>query len=323
MGVMCPGSWDEWTCSEAARHGHVEFLQYALANECPRDELQMCRGAAFGGNLEVLRWLREEWEGRDDDWQTPACPWSSITCQQAAKGGHLNVFLWGLEYGCPITDDSDDGDDRSYNNICRNIGKGSNIEILKLVLESRVARLPPDSADWIGEAAFYGQVHMLQWGLDNGFDVFGSWGRDHRYSTCKMAAIGNKIEVLKWALQSSYNWMRRGDGAGVAGSVDSGWSEEEWDEHGADEMVFAYAASGKNTLDMMKWLFDAGCPWDVRTLDRAASIGRLGNLKFSFANGCPRTFIAFSEDYDWAYINRDHYSSTDDGEHAVVLYNEV
>eukprot|EP00588_Corethron_pennatum_P020430 CAMPEP_0194332666 /NCGR_PEP_ID=MMETSP0171-20130528/59922_1 /TAXON_ID=218684 /ORGANISM="Corethron pennatum, Strain L29A3" /LENGTH=51 /DNA_ID=CAMNT_0039094613 /DNA_START=21 /DNA_END=173 /DNA_ORIENTATION=+ len=49
-----------------------------------------CWGAAKGGHLAVLQWLREK-----------RCPWNSLTCMGAAKGGNLEVLQWAREEGCP------------------------------------------------------------------------------------------------------------------------------------------------------------------------------------------------------------------------------
>ena len=46
--------------------------------------------AAWGGNLEVLKWLHNT-----------GCPWDSWTCAAAAYGGHLDVLQWAREHGCP------------------------------------------------------------------------------------------------------------------------------------------------------------------------------------------------------------------------------
>ena len=43
----------------AARQGNLEMVKYCVANECPIDE-NACAYAADGGQLEVLKYLREE-----------------------------------------------------------------------------------------------------------------------------------------------------------------------------------------------------------------------------------------------------------------------
>ena len=51
--------WDEWTIRTAARHGNLEMVKYCAANEGPIDE-DTCALTADGGELEVLKYLREE-----------------------------------------------------------------------------------------------------------------------------------------------------------------------------------------------------------------------------------------------------------------------
>ncbi len=82
-------SWNEWICEIAARHGHLEVLQWARNNGCPWDEWT-CARAAFGGHLEILKWARSQ-----------GCPWNEDTCSQAAAGGRLEVLQWARSQGCP------------------------------------------------------------------------------------------------------------------------------------------------------------------------------------------------------------------------------
>ncbi len=77
----CP--WDEETCANAARGGHLELLQWARVTGCPWNG-QTCLGnAARGGHLEVLQWLKSK-----------GCPWDRAAGSYAARGGHLEVLKW-------------------------------------------------------------------------------------------------------------------------------------------------------------------------------------------------------------------------------------
>jgi hypothetical protein len=58
------------------------------ANGCPWDE-GTCRGAAWGGHLAVLQWLRAN-----------GCPWDEAACGAAARRGHLVVLQWLRANGC-------------------------------------------------------------------------------------------------------------------------------------------------------------------------------------------------------------------------------
>ena len=46
--------WDAGTCSGAARGGHLEMLQWVRTNGWPWDKVT-CRAAAAAGHLEVLQ----------------------------------------------------------------------------------------------------------------------------------------------------------------------------------------------------------------------------------------------------------------------------
>ena len=51
-------AWDEGTCSEAARGGHLDVLKWARENGCNWNRYT-CNDAARGGYLEILKWARE------------------------------------------------------------------------------------------------------------------------------------------------------------------------------------------------------------------------------------------------------------------------
>ena len=51
---------------------------------------EKCERAASFGQLETLRWLRDN-----------GCPWDKETCLDAAREGHLGVFEWALREGAP------------------------------------------------------------------------------------------------------------------------------------------------------------------------------------------------------------------------------
>ena len=77
----------------AASGGDLEMLKWARENDCPWDK-QTCADAAMGGHLEVLKWAREN-----------GCPWDERTCAFAAEGGHLEMLKWARENDCPWNED--------------------------------------------------------------------------------------------------------------------------------------------------------------------------------------------------------------------------
>jgi len=64
-------------------------LKYAHENGCPWDEYT-CREAAKNGHLECLKYAHEN-----------GCPWDKITCGEAAQEGHLECLKYAHENGCP------------------------------------------------------------------------------------------------------------------------------------------------------------------------------------------------------------------------------
>ena len=53
--------WGSWTCSYAAKNGHLHVLKWARENDCEWD-FQTCRYAAQNGHLDVLKWARKNGE---------------------------------------------------------------------------------------------------------------------------------------------------------------------------------------------------------------------------------------------------------------------
>ena len=86
---------DERTCGWAAYGGHLEVMKWLRAKECPWG-IPTSIMAACGGHLKVLQWMR----GQD-----PPCPWTPDVCYAAALHGHLDVLRWVLRWArsqdCP------------------------------------------------------------------------------------------------------------------------------------------------------------------------------------------------------------------------------
>ena len=84
-GKPIHAGWME-ACKGAARGGHLKALKYlrGLDPPCPWDE-ETCDEAARNGHLEVLKWAHS---------QDPPCPWDWGTCDKAAHEGHLEILKW-------------------------------------------------------------------------------------------------------------------------------------------------------------------------------------------------------------------------------------
>ncbi len=76
-------------CTWAAEEGQLEILKWLRENGAPWNEYT-CAWAAHDGDLEMLQWARAN-----------GCPLSVHTCAYAVWGGHLEVLQWARANGCP------------------------------------------------------------------------------------------------------------------------------------------------------------------------------------------------------------------------------
>ena len=71
------------TCANAAYRGDLEMLKWARDNDFPWDDYT-CSSAAEGGELEALQWARKH-----------GCPWNKNECMKYASAmDHTNVVDW-------------------------------------------------------------------------------------------------------------------------------------------------------------------------------------------------------------------------------------
>ena len=113
----CP--WSSRTCLRAAEGGHlevlkwarehgcdwgvhsyarisktkIEVLEWARQNRCTWHFGKLWCAAALNGNVEILKWATENKVGYFSK------EWPNLICGLAAKKGHLNVVIWGIEQG--------------------------------------------------------------------------------------------------------------------------------------------------------------------------------------------------------------------------------
>ena len=89
------GSVKELQPEEAAERGCLGTLKSLHRRGLVTFNEDLCKAAARGGQILVLKWLREN-----------SYPWNAGTCAFAAWGGHLGVLQWARANGCPWNADT-------------------------------------------------------------------------------------------------------------------------------------------------------------------------------------------------------------------------
>ena len=137
--------------------------------------------------------------------------------------------------------------------VCRNVAKGGNLEVLKHIGSNFKASSFPLDETTCAAAAEGGQLETLHWLHSNDCP----W--DHK--TCANAAKGGHLDVLKYAIDHGCPW---------------------------DDMLVYHYAAANGHLEIMKFLkFDLGVDWAVAAdcpSPHAAKGGHLEILKWMDAN---------------------------------------
>lgn len=167
---------DPRLCRWAAASGNLELLRYLRQNECTLD-YTASNSAAHSGQLEILRWLKQE-EGQKD-------VWDSNTSASAAGGGHVDVLVFLKAEGCAL----------NYKFCSLNAAAGGHISVLKWIKRNAQHQGCILDGFTCGKAAEFGQLETLRWlHYDQGCPL-DEW-------TCERAADGGQIHVLKWLCEN-------------------------------------------------------------------------------------------------------------------------
>lgn len=172
----CP--WAKNVCESAAVKGHLHILQYLRSNPenlCHWDEKTSCK-AAEGGNLEVLKWLKEQ-----------DCPWDPQIPTILAMKGHFEALRWEMENG-------GQWNVKIFNWIAGN----GDLEVLKWAWENKC----PYDNSFTSSAAFSGHLHILKWAVHEGFSLA---------PNCIDSAFqgGGHFETLRWLRKQGHPWPKK------------------------------------------------------------------------------------------------------------------
>jgi hypothetical protein len=136
------------TFTNAAFGGHLELLKYLVSQPFQRQinwNLYICRSAARNGHLDILQYARG---------LTPPCPWDERVCAVAALGGHLHLLRWARTQREPCPWDA---------TACTQAAFGGHLDVMSF-LRAETGHPPcPWSHDACCAAAATGNLELLQW----------------------------------------------------------------------------------------------------------------------------------------------------------------
>lgn len=280
----CP--YDSWTFAFAAERGDIKILEWLKEINCPMPE-NILRYASQAGRLDALKWLIENNSPKDEN--------ASIC--EAAYGGHLEVikFMLNNKY---VKMDRLDGNQLANLGLCAIKGGNRNVidyvykigaifpsesycyaiqhnnfELVKMLRNQNIPWYITtysfaieysnlEIMNWLRDngcpwcpfalqcAINIGDLDKLSWIIHNGFDT-----------TCifNYAIQNSDIDTLKWVKKAGYTY----------------------DEHSCTRAAkFGHYA-------VLKWLRKKGAPWDQTTSKASCKSGNLDCLIFLIDNKCP------------------------------------
>jgi hypothetical protein len=255
--------WSVHVSSGAAVSGDLAKLQWLLVTQdCPM-YAHSASSAATAGSIDMLKWLREH----------RGLVFDAKTVDHAARRGHWRLMQFLCNEGCAWTAST-----------CEAAAEGGQLAVLKQLREQGV---PWDATTIAGDAAFSGNVQLLQWIRKQDHSVILNEVTFEEAATrslaickylhaeqcpwdegaCESAAASNQLDVLKWLHESGCEWDENSmlTTAAHAGNIDMliylrDQGAEPIDSRHRTEMLNAAGANGR--LAAAKWLKqDPWCKW--------------------------------------------------------------
>lgn len=277
-------TWDDSTAFQAAKHGHLELLEWCIDNGCEAGTA--CGGALTGGRMDALKLARAKgvkyWIldtpticaeiGAYDlmkyviaDGVRP----SESTMDAVAKHGDLDMLRWLHNQGVMAT-----------SNAVKSAVLSGSFEVLQWLMDTFPSAVIAGATEPCTSAADTGNLEMMQFLLSKGYRLdymaFGSaLMRGHMHileflhchqcpydpQALSHAAANGHLSCIQYMRSNGYEWdTDTCNGAAIGGQ-----------------------------LDVLKWLRSQNppCPWNTFICECAASLGSLEMLKWAAENGAP------------------------------------
>lgn len=265
--------WKKFNCTYAAKGNQYDTIKWLIKNGCLVPHLDSYLAAIEMGNLEMLKWLHQNFGliGLKSD---TLCYFASELSGKAVKLGRLEILKW-------LKSQNENLFKKDLPLICCEAIMSGHLEILQWILDNTNDNY---SSPWsqkysvCGFAAGIGRLDLIQCIKANG----GPWDE----MTCSGAVYANRFDILKWVIENGCPWgLYTCSNAALRGRIDI----VEWCiEHGCSwgDDVFCGAVLNQN-INNLKWLKEKGCPWGISVTTAAAETGNLEVIQWLIQNGCP------------------------------------
>ena len=245
--------WNAATCSNAAQGGHFEVVKWAHENGCLWDGTTSYR-AAKGGHFELLQYLNEN-----------GCPLTILTLTVAAESGNLPMVQWMVTNGCIVSSMANayaahkghldvvkwlETTGNRCDEECYNFAAaGGHIKVLQYLLDSECP--PPSTFDVATRATRSGHLSVLKWMHAHEWYCVEQCSADDQKFICGLAAQYGHLDLLKWLRLNSVAW---------------------------DKQKCMHSAAYAGHLDVVKFIYNEGGKWTMRTTKKARDGGHISVL---------------------------------------------
>jgi len=238
------------------------FLHFARNSIVPNDQRKykemfaISRAAAAAGRTDVLDICLLHFSN--------VRLWPNVM-DAAAEAGRLEILQWMADKGQPI-----------FTTTMYEAVRHGWLHIVQWI--SAKQRQYFNDAEIQRTAAQYGQMHILEWMLEQ---------NQPKYPATLTAAIrANRSDVIQWLVErgyakTEYQCSIAAYGGNIATLEFLRNLGFPWDAR-----VCSEASRGGN-LPLLQWARERDCPWDENVCLHAASNGYVDILAWAKANGCP------------------------------------
>lgn len=248
----------------AIDNGHIHILESIIGDTL---NIDYCYRAAVSGKFDTLKWLVNKYHNHK---HSKACDGAVLSNRQdilewlvahrfaitlntlylAGQYGRYDMISWLLSNHRPIIKD--------YDSIMLGAADGGFLGIVKW-MDSNISNMNPII---LAKAAEKGHFDIVKWLYDNGYKTI--------KTAYKNAAKNNHFDILKWIYHKDISRMTL--------------TEETINL--LDEEVLCEAVKSGN-LEMVKWLRDNDCPWNISACQIAYEENIIEILEWLIRNNCP------------------------------------